>query len=267
MYAAVDVGGTKTLVAVFDENGTITEEIKFPTNQNYDDFLKDLAATVAKLTTSSFKRAAVAVPSSVDRQQGLGLVFGNLAWSDVPIMGDSARILGCPVIIENDANLAGLSEAHLISNLYRKVYYLTVSTGIGGGYVVEGKLDPDTINAEVGKQVFQHEGKEVTWESFASGKAIVAKYGKQASEITDTNAWDDIAHNLSIGIYNIIMSYTPEVIVVGGGVGGHLDKFKHLLEEKLKSYNPSLNFPPILQAQRPNEAVVYGCYELAKAQE
>jgi len=65
MYLGVDIGGTKTLVAVLDANGVITERAKFPTSPNYDDFLKELAATVATFTTQDYAAAGLAMPVTV----------------------------------------------------------------------------------------------------------------------------------------------------------------------------------------------------------
>ncbi len=264
MFVAVDIGGTKTLVAAFTEAGEITEERRFATPQNYPAFITELANEVAKLTTREFKHGVVAVPGRLDRQNGIAIAFGNLPWENVPIQKDCQKIFGCPIQIENDANLAALSEAAVIKDRFRKVLYLTVSTGIGGGYVVDGVLDPDTLDAEVGAQLMEHDGQLMKWEKFASGKAIVAKYGKRASEITDPHAWKAIAKNLSVGIYNAIRTYTPDAIVIGGGVGGHLDKFRQPLEEQLHELRPDLTFPPIREAHRPTQAVIYGCFELAK---
>lgn len=265
MFVAVDIGGTKTLVAVFNEHGEITEERRFPTPQDYQEFLRQMADEVAKFTTRTFKHGVAAVPGKLDRQTGTAIEFGNLPWNNVPIRDDLAKVFACPVQIENDANLAALSEARQLQDRYRKVLYMTVSTGIGGGFVVDGQLDPETIDAEIGHQLIERDGKPVTWESFASGKAIFNKYGKRASDITDKSAWKDISHNLSIGIYNLIQTYTPDAIVIGGGVGGHLDKFKEPLITQLQSYQPAITLPEIREAHRPTQAVIYGCFELAKS--
>lgn len=266
MILAVDIGGTKTLLAVFDENGQITEKNRFPTPQDYEEFKQHLAEEVAKFTTSTFNAAAVAVPGRIDRQKGIGIAFGNLPWENVPIQSDCQQILGCPVQIENDANLAGLSEAQLLKDQYRKVLYVTISTGIGGVLVVDGAMDPDTLDAEIGHTLYPHEGKLEEWEDFASGKAILERYGKRAEDISDPAIWQQIAEDIALGLFNVIATLTPEVIVIGGGVGTHLEKFQSLLGEALKKHaDPMINLPVIVEAQRPEEAVIYGCFELAKA--
>lgn len=265
MYLAIDIGGTKTLVAAFNASGTITKQIKFPTPEAYEAFTQTLEEHVKELGVDDFQAAGIAIPGKVDRLNGVGVAFGNLPWRNVPIQADCERIINAPVIIENDANLAGLSEAILLKDRFKKVFYITISTGIGGIYVVNGKIDENTQDAEVGHMLLEYKGDSVVWEKFASGKAIVKKFGKKAAEIDDPEAWKEISRNIAIGLYACIASYTPEAIVIGGGVGAHLDKFKLYLDAALKKYeNPIITIPPVLQAQRPEEAVVYGCFELAK---
>jgi predicted NBD/HSP70 family sugar kinase len=266
MYGAVDIGGTKTLVAVFDKGGKIIEQVKFPTPKDYAEFTKALADTVAKLSTKDFQRVAVALPGTPDRKRGIGLVFGNLPWTNVPIEEDAEKIFKCPVKIENDAKLAALSEAAYLKNDFKKVLYLTVSTGIGGGLIINGKIDPDFHDIEPGQMLLEHDGRFELWEDFASGSAIYAKYKKKAEEISDPKAWYVISRNLAVGINTLIATLDPEVIVIGGGVGSHLEKFQDRLVEQLKLYeSPMTPVPPIKKAVRAEEAVIYGCYELASA--
>ena len=266
MYGAVDIGGTKTLVAVFDKDGAIKERNMFPTPKDYNEFVKELGASVAKLSTKNFQVTAVAIPGTPDRKQGLGLIFGNLPWTNVPIEQDAERIFACPIRLENDTKLAALSEAQLVKDSFRKVVYVTVSTGIGAGVVIDGRLDPDFRDIEPGKMTLEHEGRFDQWEDFASGRAIVEKFGKRVSDITEPKLWYIIARNLAVGLNTLIATLDPDVIIIGGSVGGHLEKFQDRLLEELKIYEyPMTPVPPIRKAARPDEAVIYGCYELCKA--
>lgn len=260
---AIDVGGTKTLVASFNDKGVIVEQTRIPTPPDYADFIQKLTAIVAGLTTKKFEKCVIAMPGRLDRKTGVVLAFGNLNWHDVPIVADLEQAFAIPVIVENDANLAGLSEAHLLPQ-YRKVVYVTISTGIGGVLVIKGKIDPNTQDASYGHMLLEHEGKLMRWEEFASGKAIVAKFGKRASDITDQADWYVIARNIALGLIDVIATTTPDVIVVGGGVGSHFAKFGDKLVEELKIYEDGLlHVPPVFGAQRAEEAVIYGCYILA----
>jgi len=265
MYLAVDIGATKVLLAVFTKDGKLVEQYKFPTGEAYTDLIGDFETALSELQTTEFTHAIVAVPGRLDRVKGIGIAFGNRPWENVPIAHDIKKILGCPVTIENDAKLAALSEAILIKKDFKKVLYVTISTGISSGLIVDGVIDPNLADSESGQMWFEHNGKPTQWEDFASGRAIVATYGKRASEITDKSTWKEIAHNIALGLIELITVIQPEVIVLGGGVGTHFDKFKEpLLAELKKMELPITPIPPIQKAQHPEEAVVYGCYELAK---
>jgi predicted NBD/HSP70 family sugar kinase len=265
MYLGIDIGGTKTLVASLNNEGVIHESIKFPTPKIYTEFLKELAITVANLSTKEFVACGVAAPGRIDREHGIAEAFGNLAWKNIPIQHDIHRIVKVPVVVDNDANLAGLSEAMLLKE-HNCVLYVTVSTGIGTGIITNRQIDPELADSEGGEIMLEHKGKVQKWEDFASGKAIVKQYGKRASEITDEKTWKVIAKNIAIGLFDLITFIQPDVVVLGGGVMTHLDRFDDLLMKELKHFEtPVTPIPPIKQAQRPEEAVVYGCYDLAKS--
>lgn len=266
MYVGVDIGGTKTLVAVLDDDGVITERLKFPTPPDYSIFLKQLADTVASFTTKEFRAAGLAMPVTVfDRERGVAVSFGNLPWRNVPIHNDVEQILKCPVAIENDAKLGGLSEAMLLKDTYHKVLYVTVSTGIGYALVVNCQIDTSLGDGGGRTIMFEHGGKMVPWESYASGHAIVERYGKKAQDIIDEETWRRIVRDLSQGFLELIAIFEPDVIVVGGSVGTYFDRYGQFLSDELKKYDlPLVPIPPILGAQRAEEAVVYGCYDFAK---
>lgn len=265
MYLTIDIGGTKTLLARMQKSGKIEESIKFPTPVKYKDFVKELADNIDKITTSTFSVVCVAAPGKIDHERGVGIAFGNLKWEDVPIRDDVQKITGAPVLIENDAKLAALSEARLLPGKHHKVTYLTVSTGIGGGTVIDGTLDPDLIDAEVGHMLFERDGELVPWESFASGKAIVRRFGKLASEINDPEIWKIVSRDLAMGIIDIAANIQPDVIIIGGGVGSHFKKYGAFLNAELKKYeNDLVPAPKVVGAKHAEEAVIYGCYELIK---
>ncbi len=265
MYLAVDIGATKVLLAQVTASGKVVKQHKFATPEKYPDLIKAFAEQLPELGVVDFERAVVAVPGKLDRERGVALAFGNRPWRNVPIEHDLRKILHCPIRIENDAKLAALSEAKLIKKEFKNVLYVTVSTGISAGLIVDGVIDHTMRDSEAGQMWFEYQGKPTQWEDFASGRAIVAKYGKRASEITDEKAWESIAHNIAQGLFELIAIIQPEVVVLGGGVGTHFDKYKKPLMRELKRYEiPIVPLPPIVKAQRPEEAVIYGCYHLAK---
>lgn len=268
MYLAIDIGGTKTLIASFSANGQLVKSFRFATPASYAQFKSQLKQAIDdNFGDIDFSMACCGVPSLINHEAGVAIAFGNLNWKHLPIKYDLEQMLGIGVLIENDAKLAGLSEAQLVLGNYEKIYYLTVSTGIGGGYVVNGKLDPDLINTEPGHMMIEHNNKMQKWESFASGKAIYKKYGQKAADINDKKTWHDISENLARGLIDIIALTQPDAVIIGGGVGAHFEKFKTILKEHLEKYaNPLVKIPPLLGAKRAEEAVIYGCYELIKQQ-
>lgn len=263
MYLAVDVGGTKTFVASITDEGVIDDCFRFLTPKDYTFFTEELAKNVAKLSTKKFIAAGISAPGKIDHKNGLGVVMGNLPWKNVPIKNDLKELVDCPVVLENDAKLAALSEAILLKNTYNEVLYITIGTGIGVGVVINQELVlPDS---EGGHMVLEYDGRMQKWESFASGRAIVERYGKPASEITDFATWNSISHALAVGIIDLIAFAQPEVIILGGGVSRHFSKFQKPLLAELKKYEtPMVPIPDIRIAQRPEEAVLFGCFEMAR---
>jgi predicted NBD/HSP70 family sugar kinase len=265
MYLGVDIGGTKTLAATLDGHGVILNKIKIPTNPDYSIFLKELSQVITDLGPHDYRAAGVGMPvTDFDRKHGVGISFGNLPWSMVPLQRDVEKLANCPVALENDAKLAGLSEA-MLHKQYSKVLYVTISTGIGTALVVDQHIDPNIGDAGGAGLQFNHHGKMQPWEHFASGKAIVRRFNKRAEDIHDEKTWKTIVHDWGQGFIELIALTEPDLIVIGGSVGTYFDRYEHLLNAELQKYaTPILQIPPITQAQRPEEAVVFGCYDYAK---
>ncbi len=267
MYLSIDVGGTKTLLTLFDKSGKLTDSEKFPTPKVYSEFSQQLKETVSKfIEGKEIKACAIAMPGVLDRKSGVAKHFGNLDWTDVPVVNDLSTVVSAPIYLENDAKLAALAAADQVKDLYKRVLYITVSTGIGLGLVVDGKLDYSVHDAGGRGMMFEHGGKIMAWEEFASGKAIVAKFGKRASDITDPEDWYIIARNLAVGLIDLTISLSPEVIVFGGGVGAHLPKYQQQLHTEMEIYMTKMidQLPQMLQAEHPEEAVAYGGYLLCQ---
>jgi len=265
MYLGIDIGGTKTLLAVFDDRGNIKQSVKFPTPHDYTLFIRELANTVANLSTNKFITCCVAFPGKVDRDHGIGVACGNLPWTNVHLAADVKRISKCPVVIENDANLAGLSEAIAVKKKYDKVLYVTISTGIGTGIITDQQIDPDFQDSEGGHIILEHHGKRLRWEKFASGSAIVRRFGKRASDIEDAKTWRIISKDIATGLLDLSAIIQPQVIILGGSVSSYFEKFEPYLLPELKRYNTPLTpTPHVQEAAHANEAVVIGCYYQAK---
>ncbi|MFO0970891.1 MAG: ROK family protein [Candidatus Saccharimonadales bacterium] len=267
MIVGVDIGGTKTLIAVFAENGKLLKEVRFETNKDYTLFLQDLEQHARQLETAKAKLACVAVPGRIDRASGIALSFGNLDWRNVPIKQDVSRAVSNKnVIIENDSKLAGIAEGRALNGRYKRVLYLTLSTGIGGALIVNGKLVDALKDMEIGKIPLQHNNNLIAWEDFASGRAFYEAYGKKAVDVTDEAIWEEYAALLNPGLGVACAILQVEAIVFGGGLGQHLSRFKKYLPGLLDTTLHSIVKKPdaIITTQYRGQSVIYGCYHYAK---
>lgn len=266
MYLTIDIGGTKILFTVFTPDGIAQESVKVPTPHDFEEFSSTLSENIKKLSSQTFDYCVIGMPGLIDRENGVFMGGGNLTWKDVPLAETVSNIVNCPVSLENDANLAGLSEAILVLDTYKTALYITISTGIGGGFIVNGQIDPTLANAEIGHMIYKTpDGTYKTWQQLSSGKTLSETYGMRASEINDPDIWHAFTEDVAMGIINVSTAYTPEVIIIGGGAGANLEKFHEPLLSWIEQLRPStVTVPPIILAQHPEEAVVYGALELAK---
>ncbi len=265
MYLGIDIGGTKTLVATLSDDGQILASQRFPTNQSYDQFLNDLKDNLGQLTLEPDFHCVTGVPGHINRETGLVYALGNLPWRNKPIRDDITRITKQPVIIENDSRLAGLSEARLVKNQHQTVLFATISTGIGGALIRDGRIVPALRDMEMGKMPLSYEGRYVHWEDFAGGRGVVERLHKMASEISDPAEWQAVAEPVAYGLAAVCSILQPDVIILGGSVGKHTAKFAPYISDFLDEHLHIIVSRPqaILAAQRPDEAVIYGCYDLA----
>lgn len=259
MIVAVDTGGTKTLVAAFNTDGAIVAKQKFPTPVDVQEYITQLKLVIDEVVgDQSITCLSIALPGTI--KNGHMLWAGNLGWHDTNMKELLSGHYDCPIIVENDANLAGLAEARALDTLPNVCLYVTVSTGIGTGIITKGKIDPNFSTSEGGQIILQHDGSFARWETFASGKAMLATYGKLASEIEDEATWREVSMNLAKGFMTILPLIRPDVVVIGGGVGTHFSKFSTHLNEIMKEFMKDKYLPPMVEAAHPEEAVIYGCY-------
>lgn len=273
MYVGIDIGGTKTLVATLTDEGKIITARRFPSDHDYLRFLDDLHENLKQLkldghlAQAAGPRACAGVSGLIDRQKGTVHALGNLPWKDKPIRDDIAKLLGgAKVLIENDSRLAGLSEARLVMDKYDDILFLTISTGIGGAFIQQGRIARALQDTEMGKMPLEHEGEIIQWEEFAGGRSVIKRFNCEAHEITDPASWRIIGRNVAYGLGAVCSVIQPEAIILGGSIGLYADRYSAVIKEYLaKHLHPVVRQPKaILPAQRPDEAVIYGCYELAK---
>ena len=264
MIVAVDTGGTKTLVTLFSKDGVAGEMIRFPTPKKKSEYLTVLRKTLRdNYGGQRIEAIVIGMPGIV--KNNVVVWCNSLKWKDFDIVNDLKGTLGStPIYIENDANLGGLSETRSRKPISASSLYITVSTGIGTGITTEGKIDSGLRLSEGGRMLVEFGGEIREWESFASGRAIVEAYGRYAREIKDKPTWDEIADRISRGLLAAIPLLQTDVIIIGGSIGTYFSHYADSLENILRKHLPAhIPCPTIVEAQHPEEAVIYGCYYYA----
>ena len=149
LLVGIDIGGTKTAIAIGDAHGQLLATRRYETRPSGDakrDLVR-LAVEVRQLVDGEGVRmeeiaaVGVAAPGPLDYEAGRLITPPNLPWGEVPVRDILEQEIGRPVNLENDANAAALAEWKFgAAQGYRQVVFLTVSTGIGGGLVLGGRV-------------------------------------------------------------------------------------------------------------------------------
>lgn len=261
MIIAVDTGGTKTLVASFSLDGQLLNSQKFPTPKDQSAYLAIVAQSIETIAEGQpISGISLALPGVI-RQQ-IAVICKNLDWHNFDVIGAlRQRWPDVPMWLENDANLGGVGAANLLQPRPARLLYVTISTGVNGGLIIDGKIDPVTAEDELGDTIVELGGQTATWEDLAGGRALSEVYAQPIRELTDPAIKQEIARRIASGLSIVLPIYRPNIVTIGGGVGAHYDMFAPLVEAEL----PDLNCP-IITAPHPEEIVIYGCYFNAKDQ-
>lgn len=252
MYLAIDIGGTKTLIAAFSRSGRVVRRLKFKTAQNKDKFLLDLLRNLVVFEKYQIETVVVAIPGTV--QKNCSVSLGNRNWGSFSLLKTLKKVFSCPIYLENDANLAAIYESYRIPG---KTVFLTFSTGIGGGVAENGQLCPESDKFEPGHTKYTYNGVRAEWEDIAASSALEKAFNIDvATSLRGESAMREIAARVNLGLPDVILHYSPRTIVLGGPLG----KIFHLYTKYLPKY-PGVRYR---RPRRPLESVIYGCYIYAK---
>ena len=278
MYTAgIDIGGTNTRIALIDEAYEIIQRIQFPTDVN------NPHATLQKIqeTVQSFSVAIAGVglscPGPLDLKQGIILDTPNLkgGWHGLAVSKELSARLKVPVFLENDANLACLAEAVLGQGKdYSYVQFLTISTGLGSGLVIDKKIYQ-------GAHGFAHEiANSPLWrngpshgsiypggvEAICSGTAITTRAKKAGLDVehagdvyslacsqnqTAIDIMEDAKEYLANTIAIIYAFVDPEIVILGGSVAIKIPGFVEDVEQRVKT-KVYPNIQPLVKVVKTN---------------
>jgi len=266
LFIGIDLGGTKIITALVGKTGRIISR-----DYRQTEAAKGLDAVVARMidaasevmngggvVSAQISAVGVAAPGPIDAKSGVVTTPPNLpGWTDVPLRQLIQDGLGLPTALENDANAAALAEHRFGAGRGTEhMIYITASTGIGGGFILNGELYGGATGAagEIGHMTILPQGPHCgcgnrgCLEALASGTAIArearervkcgiptliadlakgdlkhisAKLVAQAAGQGDIEAQeilDEAMTYLGVGMANLVNLFNPELIVIGGGL-------------------------------------------------
>jgi predicted NBD/HSP70 family sugar kinase len=231
LYVGLDIGGTKLLVARADAQGHILARVQHPTPPSLDEGLDLLHRMIAEVSGGQrIDAMGAAIGGPLDWRRGIVSPLHQPGWRQVPLKELMEARWGCPFAVDVDTNVAALGEYWLGGERAEPFLYLTLSTGMGGGFVVRGRIyrGMGEGHPEVGHQgvhcrcrhperVACECGAPDCLEALVSGNGIRRVYGKPAEQL-DQEEWQEVAYNLGQGLRNLAAIYHPDLIVLGGGV-------------------------------------------------
>lgn len=237
------MGGTKTVVAVGEADGTVHEEFRYPTTNGAETWERAIGWLRERGTPEQIGVAAFG-PVSVNRGRadyGSMLKTPKPGWAGFSITGVLKEAFpDARVELETDVNAAALAEAGDFEDLV----YITIGTGIGAGVLAEGKLLHGAVHSEFGHW-FPRRPEEDDFagvcpyhgsclEGLASGPAMTKRWGKEPKDLLkDPQAWEFETHYLAEAVITLLAAVNPARVVIGGGVS-QAEGFHRMVEEKVR---------------------------------
>lgn len=281
---ALEAGGTKMVCAIGNEMGEIFEQISIPT--------KTPEITVPKMIEYFKEKEIEALgigcfgpidPDKDSKTYGYITSTPKLAWVNYDIVGAFEKALGCPVGFDTDVNGSVLGEVTFGQAKGKKsVVYVTIGTGVGVGVYIEGKLLHGMLHPEAGHVLIKkreddtYEGRcpyhKTCLEGLAAGPAVEERWGKKAIELKDEKAvWDLEAYYIAQALTGYILTLSPEMIILGGGIMHQEQLFPMIRSYVLEMLNGYLQTDElkdidhyIVSASLNDNQGIMGCLELAK---
>ncbi len=272
--AGIDIGGTKIAVLIVDAVGAVLGRATHTSSVGDQDGAAsaiaaalDEALAAAGIRADDLAAVGVGVPGRVDPDRGHVTLAVNLGWNDLALRDELERLIGVPVVIENDARAAavGLHRRRVgPDGIGPDLAYLAVGTGIAAGLILDGRLHRGArgLAGEIGHVIVDPTGPRCACgqygclEAFASGPSIArrardaglaaetAKDVYAAAAGGDTRAQalgDDVGRRLAWAVHLLVMTYDVVRVVVGGGVSHAGEPFERPLRlelERLRGASP-----------------------------
>ena len=232
LFGTLEAGGTKMVLSIGNERNELLEQTVIPTEMPD----KTIPAMAAWFKDRHIAALGIGTFGPVDLSPG-SPTYGWITktpkpgWQDKPLLPPLRDALGVPAKIDTDVNAAALAEWQLgAAKGLNSCLYVTVGTGIGAGVVAEGKLVHGLLHPELGHMLLRQEPEDPApagfcpyhqgcLEGLASGPAMEKRWGTKAQYLPpDHEAWGLEAAYLAQMCMNAVCAFSPEKIILGGGV-------------------------------------------------
>ncbi len=265
-FGGIEAGGTKFVCVVADEDRNVLAETRFATTtptetlEKVVDFFKDQNARLGQPVAAM----GVACFGPINPDPG-SPTFGYITttpkegWANTAVVTPLIEAFGVPVAIDTDVNAAAVGEGKWgAAQGLDDFLYLTIGTGIGGGAIVNGKPVHGLIHPEMGHVRIPHDCASDPFEGLcpyhgdcfeglACGPAIQARFGVPGSQLpADHPAWDLEAQYIALALNNLICTFSPKRIILGGGVMQQAQLFPMIHSKTLDLLRGYVQSPTIL---------------------
>lgn len=266
MYLIFDIGGTNIRAAFSKDGLTFGPITKIPTPQNFKEAVKALNELAEPfLKEGQISASVIGLPGPLDFKKSMLLSAPHLKdWNYQPLKQTLSDIWKVPVFLEHDADLEGLGEVHFgAGKNYQIVANLVIGTGIAATRIVEGKIDRNAFGFELTHQIIVKDGNPCDCggkghlEAYVSGSGIRNFYGKKGEDIKDPVIWEKVAQYLAVGLNNVAVVWSPEVIILSGGIMKNIpfEKMMSFFKQELKIFPTA---PKVIPGQLGELSALYG---------
>lgn len=267
LFGGIEAGGTKFVCMVGTGPEGVIREGRFPTTHP-DETLRQVIAFFEPFARRN-ELAAIGIGSfgPLDLNPD-SPSFGTITttpkteWIQFDLRGRVQRALDLPVAFETDVNAAAFGEHAWIpeNRSLDPFIYVTIGTGIGVGILVHGRPLHGMVHAEAGHFALPHDrGKDPflgicpyhgdCLEGLASGPAMKARWGQEAERLPDSHpGWELEAEYIALGLANLIYAFSPQRIVLGGGVAQHVGLHQAVRGQVQRILNGYIHSPRILDS-------------------
>lgn len=277
---SIEAGGTKFVCSVANQNLEVLKQISIPT-KSPTETIQEVIEFFTKYPVDAIGVGAFG-PIELDTKKDNYATILNtpkLLWIGFNYL-EGLKPLGVPVFVTTDVNAAAYGE-YVFDGKISSCTYFTVGTGVGGGFVLDGKIINGINHPEMGHiMIKRHKDDNYKGycvyhddclEGLACGPSIEARSGVLGSELSkDHEIFDYIAYYLAQAAYNVTLIQAPERIIIGGGVLKNetlIDKVKYEFKKMLNDYVQIADLNSyIITPKLKDNAGTYGCLAFAKDQ-